>query len=94
MKRRYLVEWYDSKSHGEKIFKNKYDAEEYRYKMMDAARRAKVYTLIRCCGKTLLCTDFTNTCDVCGADYNFNGDLLAPREQWGEETNERWQDCY
>jgi len=25
---------------------------------------------------------------VCGADYNWNGTRLAPREQWGEETGE------
>lgn len=36
---------------------------------------------------------FTNTCD-CGADYNMSGQLLAPREQWGEETGEHWSECY
>lgn len=30
---------------------------------------------------------FTNTCQ-CGLDYNGSGQLLAPREQWGEETGE------
>ena len=30
---------------------------------------------------------FTAPCD-CGRDYNWNGDLLAPRCQWGEETGE------
>jgi hypothetical protein len=54
-----------------------------------------VSPVIRCeCGDEVLCEDFTNTCDRCGADYNFNGSLLAPRSQWGEETGERWQDCY
>jgi hypothetical protein len=24
----------------------------------------------------------------CGADYNMSGQMLAPREQWGEETGE------
>lgn len=49
---------------------------------------------IRCCGVELICDSFTNTCDRCGADYNFAGQMLAPRSQWGEETGERWQDCY
>ncbi|RJO63153.1 MAG: hypothetical protein C4542_00475 [Dehalococcoidia bacterium] len=40
------------------------------------------------CGKTVECTGFTNTCDRCGRDYNWNGTLLAPRNQWGEETGE------
>jgi hypothetical protein len=29
----------------------------------------------------------TNTCE-CGRDYNWGGQLLAPRSQWGEETGE------
>jgi hypothetical protein len=31
---------------------------------------------------------FTNTCPVCQADYNFGGQRLAPRSQWGEETGQ------
>ncbi len=47
---------------------------------------------IRCdCGITLICASFTNTCD-CGADYGPNGDRLAPREHWGEETGESASD--
>jgi hypothetical protein len=43
---------------------------------------------IRCaCGAKLTCMSFTNTCD-CGRDYNTAGQLLASREQWGEETGE------
>lgn len=42
----------------------------------------------RCqCGRDVVCSGFTNTCD-CGRDYNWSGSLLAPREQWGEETGE------
>lgn len=49
------------------------------------ARNPKV---IRCsCGREVVCQGFTNTCD-CGADYNWSGSRLAPREQWGEETGE------
>ena len=50
--------------------------------------------VIVCCGEELECEAFTNTCDHCGADYNFAGQLLAPREQWGEETGEHWSECY
>lgn len=49
---------------------------------------------IRCCGVELVCDSFTNTCDHCGADYNFAGQQLAPRSQWGEETGEHWTECY
>jgi hypothetical protein len=43
----------------------------------------------RCsCGEIVLLDGFTNTCDRCGADYNYAGQLLAPRSQWGEETGE------
>lgn len=44
------------------------------------------------CGRQVWCDGFTNTCE-CGADYNSSGQLLAPREQWGEETGEHWTDC-
>lgn len=43
---------------------------------------------ITCCGRRLECHGFTNTCEVCGADYNWAGQRLASREQWGEETGE------
>ena len=39
------------------------------------------------CGLEVYLDGFTNTCE-CGADYNMSGQLLAPREQWGEETGE------
>jgi len=44
--------------------------------------------IVNCCGIEIECSEFTNTCSVCGADYNWNGTRLAPREQWGEETGE------
>lgn len=48
--------------------------------------------IITCCGKPLECPDFTNTCEVCGADYNWNGQRLVAREYWGEETGETYGD--
>jgi hypothetical protein len=42
----------------------------------------------RCrCGAEVELRGFTNTCE-CGRDYNSAGQLLAPRECWGEETGE------
>ena len=47
----------------------------------------------RChCGETVVLDGFTNTCACCGADYNYTGQELAPREQWGEETGESLAD--
>lgn len=47
---------------------------------------------ITCCGQDLECPGFTNTCPICGADYNWAGQRLAPRSQWGEETGESLSD--
>lgn len=43
------------------------------------------------CGVTLDLAHFTNTCD-CNREYNSAGQLLAPREFWGEETGETYAD--
>jgi hypothetical protein len=57
-------------------------------------RRYRQPAVLLCsCGLEVELRRFTNTCD-CGADYNFAGSLLAPREQWGEETGETWMECY
>lgn len=39
------------------------------------------------CGRKVALQGFTCPCD-CGREYNGSGQLLAPREQWGEETGE------
>ena len=46
--------------------------------------------VIRCrCGRAEVeLASFTNSCAGCGRDYNSDGSLLVPREQWGEETGE------
>jgi len=45
--------------------------------------------VIKCqCGNTIHCVAFTNHCLKCGRDYNFSGQILAQRSQWGEETGE------
>lgn len=52
------------------------------------------YTIVKCeCGREVECehSRFTNTC-ICGRDYNFNGELLADRSEWGTETGESYID--
>lgn len=54
----------------------------------------KGFVEVRCdCRRKVICSGMSTTCD-CGRDYNWNGDLLAPRNQWGEETGEHWTACY
>ena len=52
-------------------------------------RQARV---VQCCSSHFELSGFTNTCPECSADYNWAGQRLAPREQWGEETGEHWAD--
>lgn len=50
--------------------------------------------VLKCdCGEHVHLHSFTNTCE-CGSDYNMSGELLADREQWGEETGEHWTEIY
>jgi hypothetical protein len=44
------------------------------------------------CKRQVVLSGFTNTCDRCGLDYNWNGQMLAPRNQWGEDTGEHIAD--
>lgn len=56
-------------------------------------RKHPEMVLVKCdCGAQVQCEGFTSTCDRCGADYNWNGDRLADRRQWGEETGEYLSD--
>jgi hypothetical protein len=43
------------------------------------------------CGQEVILDHFTNTCE-CGRDYNSSGQELAPRSQWGEDTQEHLSD--
>jgi len=40
------------------------------------------------CGEEVELGGFTNTCENCGTNYNFAGQRLADRSQWGVETGE------
>lgn len=47
---------------------------------------SRVTVVVECmCGKEVECRNFTNTCE-CGQDFNFSGQEIASRSQWGEET--------
>jgi hypothetical protein len=42
-----------------------------------------------CCGRSItLESSWSNSCENCGREYDKNGNQLAPRSQWGEETGE------
>jgi len=48
----------------------------------------------RCtCGVEVELGEFTNACGSCGGDYNWAGQELGPREDWGAETGEHWTEC-
>lgn len=52
----------------------------------------KGYTIVRCkCNRCITCSGLTTTCE-CGCEYSWNGDMLADRTEWGEETNECYMD--
>lgn len=71
-----------------------HDSEHYAPPVVETStHRWTVPGAIECgCGLEVELDRFTNTCE-CGRDYNMSGELLAPREQWGEETGEHWTDC-
>jgi len=82
---KYYCSWIISENEwGEKYFEDKYEAEEFRYSIIDKGGRCTVETVIRCCDEDLYCGGFTNVCEICGRLYNMNGTSLKPREQ-GEE---------
>jgi hypothetical protein len=53
---------------------------------------ARSHIEVKCCGHWMDSSGFTNTCEHCDSDYNWAGDLLADRSQWGEETGEHISD--
>lgn len=64
----------------------------------DGVGRGRIQPVIMCyvhsaviecdCGMHLtLNSSWANECD-CGLEYNGSGQMLAPRDQWGEETGE------
>jgi|HigsolmetaGSP11D_1036233.scaffolds.fasta_scaffold79521_2 hypothetical protein len=61
--------------------------------MSQVIKKVDGNVIVKCdCGEEVVCQGFTSTCGRCGADYNWNGDRLTPRWQWGEETGETWLD--
>lgn len=49
---------------------------------------------VNCCGVWIECHGTTSSCQNCGKEFNISGQELAPREQWGEETNETSDDFF
>ena len=73
--------------------KYKYNEDkDYRWEIDEDGDKIPGSQQIKCCGKWMECDGFTNTCEECGADYNWAGQRLASREQWGEETGESLSD--
>lgn len=78
----------DTKYHG-----NESKVREFREQKRDADDRLEYF---KCdCGEWLY-TDRVHDvfCEKCHRDYNAYGQLLAPKEQWGEETGEHWSEYY
>lgn len=48
--------------------------------------------LCDCGGRATIYSAWLNTCYRCGADYDGNGNRLAPRSQWGADTGESLSD--
>lgn len=87
--KKYVVEWYEPDEEGflkykDKEFADQYDAHEFRDTVCirPGVRTVKVVPVVGCCGTEVYCSGFTNTCDCCGRDFNWNGTELRPRGQW------------
>lgn len=87
----YLVEWQKNGDGGEAHLPNFDEALDKQAECFnDDASHVRISPIVACCGERLICDSFTTTCPTCGADYSNNGERLAPRSQWGEETGERF----
>jgi DNA-directed RNA polymerase subunit RPC12/RpoP len=53
-------------------------------------KEAREIECSNCSAKIELLSLWRNTCSECGAEYNGDGQRLAPVEQWGAETGEDW----
>ena len=71
----------------------RYIDEEVQSRRYPGMTYTKTHVEVLCCGEWMRCSNFTNTCEHCHKDFNFAGQALAPRSQWGEETGEHWSDC-
>lgn len=86
----------DENRYIEEIFDDQYEAAIKRDEILDNLSDDwlccwnKIFPLVPCCGGEVSCFEFTNTCDICGTEYNHNGQRLTPREEWGWETGENF----
>lgn len=44
--------------------------------------KPRKYIEKKCCNKWIALTEFSNSCETCGATYDMHGYLLRPVEQW------------
>ena len=85
--------WSESADLGYQKYLEVLESGQYKLGYYENEFRYRVPAQLKCCNKWLSLGNFTNTCEVCSADYNGSGQLLAPRSQWGEETGENWSAC-
>ena len=53
----------------------------------DDGRQVKRLEILCDCGLRVICAEDVNPCR-CARDYNMSGQVMAPRNVWGEETGE------
>ena len=85
--------WSREQDLGYQNFLSVLESDNYSMGYYENTHFCRVPAQIKCCDKWLSLSKFTNTCSTCGSDYNGSGQLLASRDQWGEETGEHWSVC-
>jgi hypothetical protein len=78
----------------QKCLSGEYDVIDHGVELLEYASVEPAVLRCDCGAEVLLWDAFLETCGRCGRDYNGNGQLLAPRSQWGEETGESLADIF
>lgn len=62
-----------------------------RFREIDNSYWEPAQGICNVCGEVVyLYSGWANDCEKCGTEYNGSGQMLASRDQWGEETGERF----
>ena len=88
-----LGKWKEESDIGYQNYLKVLESGDYKLGYYENEFSYRVSAQIKCCDVWLSLGSFTNTCSKCRADYNSSGQLLAPRNFWGEETGEHWTEC-
>ena len=88
-----LGKWSEDSDMGYQNYLRVLESGEYELGYYENEYTCRESAQIKCCDVWLSLGKFTNTCSMCGADYNGSGQLLASRSQWGEESGEYWFEC-